>query len=69
LSVPTTYAPANFVKAVLDLVCTRGCEKLTLSGFKRVDIVTWSEVQLPLRATKDLFALQMWDPGGGNLHP
>jgi hypothetical protein len=35
----------------------------------RVAIITWWEVQLPLRAAKDLFALQMRDPGGGHLHP
>jgi hypothetical protein len=35
----------------------------------RVTIIAWWEVQLPLCAAKDLFALQMWDPGGGHLHP
>jgi hypothetical protein len=35
----------------------------------KVAIITWWEVQLPLRATKDLFVLQMWDLGGGHLHP
>jgi hypothetical protein len=35
----------------------------------RVAIIAWWEVQLPLHAAKDLFTFQMWDPGGGRLHP
>jgi hypothetical protein len=35
----------------------------------RVAIITWWEVQLPLHANKDLFILQMLDPGGSDLHP
>jgi hypothetical protein len=32
------------------------------------DNPAWWEVQLPLCAAKDLFALKMWDPGSGHLH-
>jgi hypothetical protein len=35
----------------------------------RVAIIIWWEVQLSLRAAKDLFTFQMRDPGGGHLHP
>jgi hypothetical protein len=31
----------------------------------KVTVRAWWKVQLPLCATKDLFKLEMWEPGGG----